>query len=213
MTGLLLYAVIIISVVVTGCQSLRYEEPMAGPRARVRFVAETKSPTVLRMYDDTHCTLNETEWMCLRNGFVFGSEPKVLGLPLWSYHKNAAKEVFVEANKPLHGVFFGSETVYGWWGSYGSTQSIDRFALKTEVPKSGLSVTRYYCAAPFSFRFSEGEDYEVTFRWDRDQCAVVISQFAGTTEVPSLLEVARFDNRVTESNNGCLTAWRKLRLY
>lgn len=104
----LLYVVIIISVVVTGCQSLRYEEPMAGPLARVRFVAETKNVTVLRMYDDTHCTTNETEWMRFREGFILRSTPKVLGMPLWRHHKNAAKEVFVEANKLLYGLFVGS---------------------------------------------------------------------------------------------------------
>lgn len=214
MTGLLLYAVIIISVVVTGCQSLRYEEPMAGPRARVRFVAETKSITVLRMYDDTDCTVNETEWMRLYDGFVLRSEPKVLGMPLWRYHKNAAKEVFVEANKPLHGLFTGSETVFRWFSSDESEQSFDRLARREEEFNHFLHTrTHYFCAAPFSFRFSEGEDYEVTFRLDRDRCEVVISQFAGITEAPSLLEVAKFDNRVSESNNGCLTAFRKLRLY
>ena len=212
----LLYVVVIISVVLTGCASLLYTEPMAGPRARVRFVTETEGVTVLRVYDDTQCTTNETEWMRLRHGILLRyilSTPKVLGMPLWKYHKNAAKEVFVEANKLLNGLFTGSETVWVLGNSEGSTQS-DSFFTRTEWRRSGiLEGTDYHCATPFSFRFSESEDYEVTFRWDRGNCSVVISQFAVNNAGPSLLEVARFDNRVSESNNGCLAAFRKSRLY
>jgi hypothetical protein len=45
---------------------------------------------------------NETEWMRLRDGYLTNSQPKKLGMPLWNYHENAAKEVYVEANKKLH---------------------------------------------------------------------------------------------------------------
>ena len=211
----LLYVVVIISVVLTGCESLLYKEPMAGPQARVRFVTETEGVTVLRVYNDTHCTTNETEWMRLRDGFVLRSTPKVLGMPLWKYHKNAAKEVFVEANKLLNGLFTGSETVWVLGSAEGSTQS-DSLFTRTEWRPTIVGIregTDYHCATPFSFRFSESEDYEVTFRWDRGNCSVVISQFAVNNDGPSLLEVARFDNRVSESNNGCLAAFRKSRLY
>lgn len=209
----LLYVVVIISVVLTGCNSLLYKEPMAGPQARVRFVTETKGVTVLRVYDDTQCTTNETEWMRLHGGLFLRSTPKVLGMPLWNYHKNAAKEVLVEANKLLNGLFTGSETVWELESSEGSKQS-DSFFTRTEWRRSGiLDGTDYHCATPFSFRVSENEDYEVTFRWDRDNCSVLINQFTVNNDSPSLLEVARFDNRVSESNNGCLIAFRKLRLY
>ena len=134
-------------------------------------------------------------------------------MPLWKYHKNAAKEVFVEANKLLNGLFTGGETVWVLGSSEGSTKS-ESFFTRTEWRLSGiLEGTDYNCATPFSFRFSESEDYEVTFRWDRGNCSVVISQFAVNNDGPSLLEVARFDNRVSESNNGCLAAFRKFRLY
>jgi hypothetical protein len=52
---------------------------MTGFRARVRFVAETKDITVLRMYDDTHCTTNETEWMSFRDGFLLRKYAKSSG--------------------------------------------------------------------------------------------------------------------------------------
>ena len=131
----LLYVVVIISVVLTGCESLLYKEPMAGPQARVRFVTETEGVTVLRVYNDTHCTTNETEWMRLRDGFVLRSTPKVLGMPLWKYHKNAAKEVFVEANKLLNGLFTGGETVWVLGSSEGSKQSDSFFYQDRMAPE------------------------------------------------------------------------------
>jgi hypothetical protein len=165
------------------------------------------------MYDDTHCTTNENEWMRFRDGFLLISTPKVLGMPLWRYHTNAAKEVFVEANKLLYGLFVGSETAFGWWSFEGSKQSNSRFTKTERGPGPFYQGTVYQCATPFSFRFSEGKDYEVSFRWDRDNCSVVISQFAGNNDGPNLLEVARFDNRVSEFTNGCMTAFRRERSY
>ena len=187
---------------------------MAGSRARVRFVAETKDVTVLRMYNDTHCTTNETEWMRFRDGFVLRSTPKVLGMPLWRYHKNAAKEVFVEANKLLYGFFVGSKTTFGSVFDFEGEQQSSSHFTRTQLGPGNLNVgTIFQCGTPFFFRFSENKDYEVSFRLDRDNCSVVIDQLPGNNDGPIPLEVARFNNRVSESNNGCLAAFRRERLY
>lgn len=174
----------------TGCATLGYQEPMAGPRARVRFVTTSNEVTVLRAYDDANCTQNESEWMRLRVGVFLNSSPKTLGMPLWNYHKNSAKEVFVEANKQITAMFFSSETKV-----------------------TGMMTTYQFCATPFSYSFSENNDYEVKFLWNPRQCQVTISEFVRNGESWSLSEVARFDNKVNESNRGCLEQFKKLRLY
>lgn len=174
------------SLCLTGCASLSYQEPTQGSRARVRFVTTSSSPTVLRAYDDINCTQNEIEWMRLRVGYLLNSNPKTLGMPLWSYHENAAKEVYVDASKQMNGMFFGSERV---------------------------GMTIYSCGAPFSFTFSENTDYEVKYQWSPNQCSATISQFVPKGADWDLKEVEKFDNRVNDSNRGCLAQFKKPRLY
>jgi hypothetical protein len=169
-----------------GCASVSYQEPTQGPRARVRFVTTSSQITVLRAYDDVNCAQNEAEWMRLRVGFLVNSSPKTLGIPLSNYHENSAKENYVEANKRIHAMFFGGETV---------------------------GATTYSCGTPFSFSFSENSDYEVRFQWDPNQCRVTISQLVRKEDSWSLAEVARFDNRANALNRGCLAQFRKTRLY
>lgn len=174
----------------TACTGLSYQEPMQGPRARVRFVTTSGGLTVLRTYNDINCTQNETEWMRLRVGYVPNSDLKTLGLPLWSYHKNSAKEVFVEANRPITGMFFGAQTI---------------------------GATRYSCGTPFSFSFLEENDYEVKFQWNPSRlepypCQTIISKFVRDGEKWYLTEMAKFDNQINKSNSGCLDQFRRVRL-
>jgi len=166
------------------CSTLKYQEPLEGPRARVRFVTTTDDIAILRTYDDVNCERNESEWMRLRDGPLWVGKPKTLGIPLWSYNENAAKEVFVQASKQINGMFFGGED--------------DVLVV-------------HLCAVPFFYSFAENSDYEVMFKWDRKQCMVVISKIVGDKYNWSLLEVARFDNRIKEANRGCLTQFYKAR--
>jgi hypothetical protein len=175
---------VITSLWLTGCASLTYQEPAQGPRARVRFV--TDSSAILRAYDDANCTQNEKEWMRLKNGFLFNSSPKTLMMPLQKYHKNAAKEVFVDASKPMHGMFFGAEQV---------------------------GTTVYTCGVPFSFTFSENSDYEVKFEWSQNQCLAIVSQIVASGSDWTLKQVGEFNNRVTDSNRGCVDKFKMGRLY
>jgi hypothetical protein len=163
----------------TGCATLRYHEPTHGPRARVRFVAHSDEVTVLRAYDDARCRRNETEWMRLREGFLVNDAPKTLGMPLWSFHANAAKEVFVEANKPLTAMFVGSRT--------------DHFGA---APRS--------CATPFSYAFAEGADYEVGFRLAANECEVTISQLVRSADGWARSRLGRFGSQVNDANRECL---------
>ena len=169
-----------------GCASLSYQEPQQGNRARVRFVTTSTAPTVLRAYDDEACSRNETEWMRLRSGPLINSSPKSLGMPLWNHHPNAAKEVYVDASKRMHGLFIGEEV-------------------------AGLTV--YRCGVPIAFDFSKDSDYEVKYHFATKQCYVTISQIVPNGSDWSSKQVARFDNRTTPATAACLEQFNKLRLY
>lgn len=169
-----------------GCASLSYQEPQQGSRARVRFVTTSTAPTVLRAYDDAGCTTNETEWMRLRTGPLVNSSPKSLGMPLWNHHENAAKEVYVDAGKRLHGMFQGGEVI---------------------------GLTMHSCGVPFAFDFAKDSDYEVKYHFIPRQCYVTISQIVPNGSDWSYKPLARFDNRTTPANAACLEQFKKIRLY
>lgn len=181
---------IVMPLLLSGCASLSYQEPVQGPRARVRFATDTDSLVVLRAYDDMSCNQNETEWMRLRAGYLLNSNPKKLGMPLWKHHENAAKEVYVATNKEMYALFSGGEQ---------------------------LGNTIYSCGVPFSYKFSENTDYEVKFHWNPRNspgaCLTTISQIVQNGSDWDLKEVARFDNQTNDSNRGCLSQFKRARLY
>lgn len=84
-----------------GCAGLSYVQPTSGDRARVRFVTETSTLAVMKGYDGPDCSGEEREWMRLRVGPLITSTVTRLGMPLWEFHDNAAKEVYVATNKDL----------------------------------------------------------------------------------------------------------------
>ena len=171
---------------VAACSTLTYQEPRTGPLARVRFVTDSKDISVFRTYGDMNCSTNEVEWLRLRNGILLNSSPKRLGMPLWTYHDNAAKEVFVEANRQIYGLFEGGET---------------------------RGITIYSCGTPFSYSFQEGSDYEVRFTWAPQECRVTVVQIVDGRTGLEQRELAAFSNRVNETNKGCLSALMAFRLY
>jgi hypothetical protein len=175
-----------LTVLLAGCNSLSYQEPTQGARARVRFVTTSGAPTVLRVYDDANCTQNETEWMRLKMGdSIMRGDLKTLGMPLWKHDKNAAKEVYVDASKKLHGMFFGGDQI---------------------------GKTVYSCGVPFSFTFSEHNDYEVKFHWAPHQCWVTVSQIVPNGSTWSLTYLKTFDSYTNASNRGCLSQFKRARL-
>ena len=169
-----------------GCASLSYKEPTQGPRAQVRFVTTSVSPTILRVYDDRNCSSNETEWMRLQKSYTLNSSPKRLNMPLWDYHENAAKEVYVTANKKIYGMFFGSEA-------------------------SGSTI--YSCGTPFSFTFKDNMMYEVKYNWNPSFCTTTISSLEKNGNNWKFLELAKFDNRLNDTNRYCFEQFKKQRLY
>lgn len=183
---LLRFLSITLPIFASACSTLSYQEPAAGPRARVRFVTDSNEISVLRTYGDKNCSTHESEWIRLRNGMLINSSPKRLGMPLWNYHDNAAKEVYVEANKQIYALFQGGETT---------------------------SVKVYLCGTPFWYSFDDGADYEVRFKWAPQECRVTVARIADGPTGPELREQAAFSNQLNEENKGCLAAFKKPRLY
>lgn len=181
---------ICIPILATGCAGLTYVEPSTGDRARVRFVTESPDPTVLRVFDGPDCAGAEHEWMRLRVGPLLTSSPKRLGMPLWNYHENAAKEVYVYADKPMTAIFWGTELAKHYGGG-----------------------THYSCAVPFTVAFEKDKDYEVKLVWDRNACSVVFSEIKAEDGASHSFKVLEsFTNRATNNTLRCVKQFTRFRL-
>ena len=140
---------------------------------------------VVRGYSDPACESGEKEWMRLSNRFLINSQPKKIGMPLWSFHPNAAKELYVIPSTYTF-LFVGAES-------------------------SGNAV--YSCGVPVHETFEEGHDYELNFMWSPAKCTVQVNELkpAGETVLRSLLR--EHSNIATPSTMGCLKQFKKPRLY
>lgn len=174
------------AVALSGCNTLKYQEPVEGAKAKVRFVATSKEVSVLRSYTDANCSQGEVEWMRLREGPLLNSTPKTLDLPLNNYHKNAFKEVVVPADKEITAMFVGAQT---------SPAAI------------------YSCGVPFSYRFKDGKSYEVKFNWQTTSCSVTLSEISNDSGTWLLKPLQVFNNQLNETNQGCMQQFKKTRLY
>lgn len=173
--------------IISGCSTVSYVEPKSGPIARVRFVTDTDGIAAVREYASTNCD-NEKEMMRLRNGYLLNSNPKCLGIPLWNYHKNAAKEFFISANIPHVYMVYGSEIT----GS-----------------------TIYRCAVILSQEFEEGKDYEIYYKWNASKCSVDISEIKKNDL--GIAEKILLQKRTNKLNNdfslSCMKVFKNPRLF
>lgn len=181
--GFLMKAVIsIFFMLLCSCSTISYEEPQDGDRARVRLVTDSESITVIRSYTNDSCE-NESELMRLKNGFLVNSSPKLLNMPLWDYHKNAAKEFYFEANEEHYLMFFGAETI---------------------------GTTTYSCAVPTAVKFEPDKDYELSYRFGLSSCFVELSELVKSGTGFSKKEINTYSNIGTD---GCASALKRSRWY
>lgn len=178
-------------ILLSACSTVSYQEPQTGPRARVRFVTDTHVASVLRSYDDAGCKTNETEIMRLRTGYVANPIPKRLDLPLWDFNPSAAKEVYIDANRPTQFLF--------------SSESL--------VAHPPNIMTTLKCGVSFSFPFEAEKDYEVVFNWDPQQCRVVVNELRGRGNSAARVKLAIIDNSLTGETKSCLNPLKKARWY
>ena len=180
----------LVCLALAGCSSLSYQEPVSGERARVRFATRVEKVVVVRGYEDASCSVNEQEWMRLRAGFFFNSKPKRMGMPLWRFHENGAKELYVDSTRPFYGLIVGADS-------------------EVRYP----NITTYSCGVPLSFQFKAGSDYEVEYSMERYACQVSISQIIGTPGSESLARLATFTHQTEGEAAKCVDAFKKRRLY
>lgn len=195
---LLKLVILLFSTSLIGCQTLSYQEPVIGDRARVRFATNTNSISILYGYDDASCSTNEQEWMRLRTGVLVNSSPKLLNIPFNKHSKNAAKEVYVQAGKELHFLYSGESG-----GAVAVTaEYMYLFALKT-------------CGNSFSYKFEKNKDYEVFFNWDESNrlgCKTTISEIDINSS--NEIEVIKsFDVYDLDQNSSCYESLIKTRFY
>jgi hypothetical protein len=172
---------------VVGCNAVRYTAPTTGSRARVRFVAETEIPTEVYSYKTNNCE-GEERWMLLRKGPFLNSPQKRLGIPLYIYHKNAAKEFYVSTEKPLIVMFKNYKSV-------------------------GYPANTFICDVPVFYQFEE-KDYEVSFNWPSyaTGCTGEVFEIVETNfglHKKRLLKT--FDNKMSVDNADCMRAFEKRR--
>jgi hypothetical protein len=179
---------------VGGCSTLPYNEPTDGTRTRARFVSSAGDDTAfVRTYDDPGCQSNEQHMMSLRAGYFVNASPRRLGLPLWEFHENAAKEVYVQTTRPIH--FMVAHTV-----------------ADTEKTNPLVSYTQR-CGVAFTYKFDQGRDYELMFNRDSaERCSISINELVVRDGAPQRVRLAKFENRLTAETQSCMEALRKRRL-
>ncbi|WP_156962144.1 hypothetical protein [Candidatus Paracaedibacter symbiosus] len=172
---------------IAGCASVTYEEPKSGSVARVRFVTNTDGGTIVRGYRSKECD-GEYEMMRLRNGFLFNSDPRRLGIPLWNYHKNAAKEFFISAGIPQVYMFEGNELN-------------ERYSYK--------------CGTVMQQIFEAGKDYEINYKWHKSNCTLRIYEIKTSTSgsAEKVLLQERGNRLSSEFSNACLQKFKQVRWY
>jgi hypothetical protein len=135
-----------------GCATPGYQEPVAGPRARVRFSTGSASAATVYGYERPGCEGSEATWLRLRLGA--GGEARRLGVPLWAFEAGAAREVWVRTDRPLSGLF--------------------------EASMRGASGSAFGCPVAFVVGLEDGGDYEVAYQQiPGSLCAVLVARIVG----------------------------------
>lgn len=188
-TSLLLMALPV--VLITGCSTITYEEPKSGPVARVRFVTNTRSMMVVRGYKSTECD-DEHEMMRLRNGFLLISDPKRLGIPLWDFHDNAAKEFFIPADVPQTYLF-------------------------KVVEREGRMITK--CGVFLKQTFEKNKDYELNYHLNGIGCRIDVYELKrnqsniNSEKVEKVLLQSQNHTLSSDFSPSCMTRFKQIRLY
>jgi len=150
-------------------------------------VALPSSTATVFNYDDEECT-NQREWMYLIDGFYARPDPRRLGMPLWDFNTNAAKEFYVEGNRPYY------------------------FMIATDAFGGGDLYTTTYitCAVPVFTKFETDHDYEVVFQMrDSRTCVVTLNEIVSDSAGARRVQLGVFDNSTLPSG-GCTYAFSRL---
>jgi hypothetical protein len=177
-----------------GCSAVKLTDATTGSRARVRFVSEAEGSTVVYGYQTENCK-NEEVWMVLKNGHLLFSPEKRLGIPLWHYHKNTAKEFYVSTERPLIVMF--------------KSYSHITYRIIFQV------VSWFICDVPVIYQLEE-KDYEVKFNWPshRTGCSADVFEIVKSDwGVHKKRHLKTFNNKMRFDSADCMSAFEKRRRH
>ncbi|AIK96553.1 hypothetical protein [Candidatus Odyssella acanthamoebae] len=176
-----------LALTIVGCTSVSYEEPKSGPVARVRFVTNRDGITVIRSYKSKKCDGGH-EMMRISNGFDFNSSLRRLGIPLWDYHHNAAKELFIRANIPQVYMF-------------------------QSAAQSGSYI--YKCGVFVQQKFEEGKDYELSYKLDNNNCNLEVYEIkTNASGNPEKVLLQKRDKQLLpDFSESCLVKFKQPRWF
>jgi hypothetical protein len=119
---------------------------------------------------------------------MINSGEKRLGMPLWSYGPNQAKEIYIPTDKPTYALV----------------------ALDIQRPMVVFS-----CGIPVRIAFQPDQDYELVIRFDdnRNSCTLEASHIVLHDGAYERVPFARFDNRVKPESAACMKAFEKVRWF
>jgi len=137
----------------SGCVTVGYQEPAAGPRARVRFSTNSTSEAIVYGFEQPGCEGREEAWLRLRAGA--GGSPQRLGLALWDFEPGAGRGVWGRADRPLSGL--------------------------VEASMRGDGGGSMDCPVAFVIGLEDGGDYEVAYQQvPGSRCSVLVTRIAET---------------------------------
>lgn len=189
--GFILCIVLPVVMIVSGCSTVSYVEPKTGPVARVRFATDTPHITTIYEYSSKNCD-GEKEMMRLRRGFLFNSDPRRLGMPLWTHHHNSAKEFFVTPDEP-HLYMIKSENIYSTY------------------PR----LTKISCAVVISQEFENSKDYEIEYKWNKSRCYANIYKINKKENgEPEKFLLKKISNQLNDGfSKTCLKVFKSTKLW
>ncbi|WP_068316260.1 hypothetical protein [Polycladidibacter hongkongensis] len=143
----------------------------------------------VRRFDDKQCKVNPKELARLRVGYLLNSSEKRLGIPgIKAFHKNAAQELVIRAEKEFTYLVTGSNV-------------------------SGS--TTYSCAVPFSLKAKAGQKLEVSFSSNSGiVCRVTVSEITGGTAEKAIRKpIGTYTNLLSKGYEGCSEAFNNPPLF
>lgn len=132
---------------------VKYVPPDSGPRAKIRFVADTDSPTAVRVLGTPDCASPDLKIALL--GRHVGPDQgwgRSIGIPMFGpYTKNVMTEVYIPAGRPFPMRFH-------WDSGYTA------------------------CTVNIAFTPAENDSYEAVFSKEPGACKVEVSRISITRE-------------------------------
>ncbi|TQF71339.1 hypothetical protein [Pseudoalteromonas luteoviolacea] len=175
---------LIVSFLVSGCASttVDYEEPTAGDRAKVRFVASGHhgGEALVVGFDNAECAnaKNRVSLYAKMHGSFIKS--KKVGVPLWEYGDYAAnaKEYYFEADKPSN------------------------FLIYKKHSGVGTSIS---CGIFVDMTFAKNKNYEIDF--NTNTCLASVYEITEQNGEHSRVLKSNGNRHISSTPNACITEY------